>query len=164
MGTDPDLGTSDGGIVAGLQDYLGLYGGGQAYNVSLTYATDVGGGLGLFIDMQTELYSGQDVLPLITWTSGEGHVVEMTGWYGADITINDPATDPYNLNWSNENLMVDTTSWKANGVAITYATGTGVIDGFVDISPVPEPGTLSLVGVGVVVFLRRARNPKNWAR
>src|ERR1035438_10244719 len=52
MGTDPNLGTTAGGIVSGLNTYLGLYGGGQAYSVSQTYAYQVGGGSNLLEDME----------------------------------------------------------------------------------------------------------------
>ena len=164
MGTDPNNGTSAAGIVSGLKTYLGLYGGGQAYSVSLTYADEIGGGTNLLEDMELDLMAGQDVLPLIIWNdSASGHVVDMTGWNPNGITVNDPATDANQLNWSNENLTATTTGYGADGIGISYASGTGVIEGFVDIgdiSPVPEPGTFFLVGLGMTFLSRRVRKAK----
>jgi hypothetical protein len=166
MGTDPGGGTSAAGIVSGLDTYLGLYGGSQSYSVSLTYAADLsGGGSDLLEDMEIDLMAGQDVLPLIIWDgSDSGHVVDMTGWNSAGITINDPATDANQLNWSNENLTATTTGYGANGIGISYETGSGVIEGFVDIGAaqsVPEPGTFVLVGLGLTVLSRRVRRAKD---
>jgi hypothetical protein len=164
MGTTPSGGTSAAGIVKGLNTYLGDYGGGQAYSVSLTYADQVGGGSNLLEDMELELMAGQDVLALITWNSGNtGHVVDMTGWNPQGITVNDPLTLANQLNWSNENLTATTTVYSADGIGINYVTGGGTIEGFVDISPVssvPEPGTLFLVGLGMTVLSRRVRKAK----
>jgi hypothetical protein len=161
MGTTPSGGTSAAGMVTGLDTYLGLYGGGQAYSVSLTYADQVGGGFNLLEDMENDLMAGQDVLALIAWDySNTGHAVEMTGWNAGGITINDPATAANQLNWSNENLTATTTGYGADGIGISYVSGTGVIEGFVDISPTPEPGTLLLVGLGVTVLSHRVRRAK----
>ena len=162
MGTTPDGGTSGAGIVSGLETYVGLYGGAQAYSVSLTSADQVGGGYNLLEDMEIDLMNGQDVLALIQWNGANtGHVVEMTGWNPAGITVNDPATDANQLNWSNENLTANTTGYGADGIGINYVTGSGVIEGFVDISPVPEPGTLLLVGLGVTFLSQRVRRAKS---
>ncbi|MGA3162373.1 MAG: PEP-CTERM sorting domain-containing protein [Terracidiphilus sp.] len=164
MGTTPSGGTSDTGMVTGLDTYLGLYGGSQAYSVTLTYADQVGGGLNLLADMENDLMAGEDILPLIGWDySDTGHAVEMTGWNTSGITINDPVTDANQLNWSNENLTATTTGYGADGIGISYVTGTGVIEGFVGIDPVssvPEPGTLFLVGLGMTVLSRRVRRVK----
>jgi hypothetical protein len=164
MGTTPDGGTSAAGIVTGLDTYLGLYGGGQAYGVTLTYADQAGGGLNLLEDMENDLLAGQDILALITWNSGNtGHVVDMTGWNPGGITANDPGTGEYQLIWSNENLTATTTGYGANGIGVSYASGTGVIGGFVGIdpvTPVPEPGTFILVGLGVTFLTHRVRRAK----
>jgi hypothetical protein len=160
MGTTPYGGTSGAGIVSGLETYLGLYGGGQAYSVTLTDADQAGGGYNLLEDMENDLLAGQDVLALISWDGGDtGHAVEMTGWNTSGITINDPATGINQLNWSNENLTATTTVYGADGIGISYETGAGVIDGFVDIgsAPTPEPGTFILVGLGLTVLSRRVR-------
>jgi hypothetical protein len=164
MGTDPNNGTSAAGIVSGLKTYLGLYGGGQAYSVSLTYADEIGGGTNLLEDMELDLMAGQDVLALITWSgSTSGHVVDMTGWNSNGITVNDPLTDINTLNWTNENLTATTVGIDADGIEINYPSGAGTIEGFVDIgeiSPVPEPGTLLLVGLGVTFLSNRVRKAK----
>jgi hypothetical protein len=111
--------------------------------------------------MENDLMAGQDVLALIAWDySNTGHAVEMTGWNAGGITINDPATAANQLNWSNENLTATTTGYGADGIGISYVSGTGVIEGFVDISPTPEPGTLLLVGLGVTVLSHRVRRAK----
>jgi hypothetical protein len=165
MGTTPSGGTSAAGIVSGLDTYFGLYGGSQAYSVSLTYADQVGGGSNLLEDMELDLMAGQDVLALITWNVGNtGHVADMTGWGPNGITVNDPVTDGNQLNWSNENITATTTGYGADGIGINYATGAGTIEGFVDIddlggpeTSVPEPGTLILVGLGMIVLSRRVR-------
>jgi hypothetical protein len=165
MGTTPSGGTSAAGIVSGLESYVGLYGGGQAYGVSLTYTNQVGGGYNLLEDMELDLMNGQDVLPLIAWNDSDtGHVVEMTGWNTSGITANDPATDANQLNWSNENITVTTTGYDADGINISYASGTGDIEGFVDLTgpapSVPEPGTLFLVGLGLTFLSQRVRRAK----
>lgn len=161
MGTTPSGGTSAAGIVSGLDTYVGLYGGGQAYSVSLTYADQVGGGSNLLEDMELDLMAGQDVLALIVWSGVDaGHVVDMTGWGPGGITVNDPGTDMNQLNWSNENLTATTTGYSADGIGINYVSGSGDIEGFVDISPVPEPGTLFLVGLGMMVLSKRVRRAK----
>ena len=161
MGTTPYGGTSATGIVNGLETYLGLYGGGQAYSVSLTYADQVGGGLNLLEAMELDLMAGQDVLALIAWYGSDtGHVVDMTGWNPGGISVNDPGTDMNQLNWSNENITANTTGYGANGIGISYMTGSGIIEGFVDISPVPEPGTFFLVGLGMTFLAHRVRRAK----
>lgn len=160
MGTTPYGGTSTAGMITGLDIYLGLYGGGQAYSVTLISADEVGGGFNLLEDMENDLMAGQDVLALIAWNANEGHAVEMTGWNAEGITINDPYTDANQLNWSNENLTATTTGYGTDGIGISYETGTGVIVGFVDISPTPEPGTLLLVGLGVTFLSHRVRRAK----
>jgi len=165
MGTTPSGGTSSTGIVSGLDTYFGLYGGSQAYSVTQIYAVDVGGGLNLLEDMENDLYAGQDVLALIQWNGVDtGHVVEMTGWNTSGITANDPATDANQLNWSNENITVTTTGYDADGININYASGSGYIEGFVDLTgpppSVPEPGTLFLVGLGMTFLSRRLRSAK----
>jgi hypothetical protein len=161
MGTTPSGGTSAAGMVTGLDTYLGLYGGGQVYNVSLTYADQIGGGSNLLKDMELDLMAGQDVLPLIVWSGVDaGHVVDMTGWGPGGITVNDPGTDMNQLNWSNENVTANTTGYSADGIGINYVTGSGVIEGFVGISPVPEPGTLFWVGFGVTFLAHRVRRAK----
>jgi hypothetical protein len=167
MGSDPNNGTSAAGMVTGLNTYLGLFGGGQAYSVSQTYAYQVGGGLNLLEDMENDLMAGEVILPLIIWDdSDSGHVVDMTGWNINGITVNDPATGANQLNWSNENVTANTTGYPTNptdGIGISYETGTGIIEGFVGIdpvSPVPEPGTFVLVGLGMTVLSRRMRRVK----
>jgi hypothetical protein len=165
MGTTAYGGTSAAGIVSGLDTYLSTYGGGKAYSVSLTYADQVGGGLNLLEAMELDLMAGQDVLALIVWNgSTTGHVVEITGWNSQGITINDPFTQVNQLNWSNENLTATTVGYDAGGIEINYVTGGGTIDGFVDIgetsNPVPEPGTLILVGLGVTFLSNRVRSAK----
>jgi hypothetical protein len=164
MGTSPSGGTSAAGIVNGLDTYLSAYGGSQKYSVTLTYANQVGGGLNLLEEMENDLMAGEDILVLITWNAGAtGHVVDMTGWNTQGITVNDPATDAYQLDWSNENLTATTTGYGANGIGISYASGTGVIEGFIGINPVssvPEPGTFFLVGLGVTFLSNRVRRAK----
>jgi len=164
MGTTPNGGTSAAGIVSGLNTYLSSYGGGQAYSISLTYADQVGGGSNLLEEMENDLMAGQVVLALISWNgTTTGHVVDMTGWNTSGITVNDPATNAYQLNWSNENLTATTTGYGADGIGISYASGTGVIEGFVGIDPVssvPEPGTFILVGLGMTFLSRRVRRAK----
>jgi hypothetical protein len=163
MGTTPSGGTSAAGIVSGLNTYLSNYGGGQSYNVSLTYADQVGGGSNLLEDMELDLMGGQDVLALIIWNGSDtGHVVDMTGWNTSGITVNDPASNAYQLNWTNENITANTTGYGADGIGINYETGSGVIEGFVGIgpAPVPEPGTFFLVGIGVTFLTHRARRAK----
>ena len=164
MGTTPTGGTLVAGIVSGLETYVGLYGGGQAYRVSLISADPIGGGATLLEEMENDLYAGQVVLPLIEWNYGDtGHAVDMTGWGPGGITVNDPASEANQLNWSNENLTATTTGYSADGIEINYATGAGVIDGFVDIGAtpsVPEPGTFILVGLGVTFLSRRVRRAK----
>jgi hypothetical protein len=114
--------------------------------------------------MEIDLMAGQDVLPLIIWDgSDSGHVVDMTGWNTAGITVNDPVTDANQLNWSNENLTATTTGTNADGIDISYVTGTGVIEGFVDFGAdqsVPEPGTIFLVGLGMTFLSHRVRRAK----
>jgi hypothetical protein len=165
MGTTPYGGTSAAGMVSGLHNYLGLYGGGQAYSVSVTYAMDlIGGGSNLLEDMELDLMAGQDVLPLIIWNNSNiGHVVDMTGWNTSGITIKDPDANPSQLFWSDEDLTATITGTGADGIGISYDGG-GVIEGFVDItgpaSSAPEPGTFILVGLGVTVLSRRVRRAK----
>jgi hypothetical protein len=165
MGTDPNNGTSAAGMVTGLDTYLSTYGGGKAYSVSLTSAAQAGGGSNLLEDMELDLMAGQVVIPVIVWNgTTTSHVVDMTGWNSQGITINDPATEANQLNWSNENLTATTTGYNADGIGISYVTGTGVIEGFIDIgesSPVPEPGTIFLVGLGVTVLSRRVRRARS---
>jgi len=164
MGTTPSGGTSAAGMVSGLETYVGLFGGGHAYSVSLTYADLIGGGSNLLADMELDLMAGQVVLPLIAWNgSNTGHAADMTGWNSAGITINDPFTDVNHLNWSNENLTANTTGYTSDGIGISYVTGSGVIEGFVDIGgapSVPEPGTLFLVGLGMTFLSHRVRKTK----
>jgi len=164
MGTDPTNGTTANGIVTGLDTYFGLYGGGQVYSVTQTYTYQVGGGVNLLADMENDLMAGQVILPLIIWNDSDiGHVVDMTGWNSNGITVNDPATDANQLNWTNENLTATTTGYGVDGIGISYASGTGDIEGFIDIegfNPVPEPGTLFLVGLGMTVLSRRVRRAK----
>jgi hypothetical protein len=164
MGTDPTNGTTANGIVTGLDTYFGVYGGGQVYSVTQTYTYQVGGGVNLLADMENDLMAGQVILPLIIWNDSDiGHVVDMTGWNSNGITVNDPATDANQLNWTNENLTATTTGYGVDGIGISYASGTGDIEGFIDIegfNPVPEPGTLFLVGLGMTVLSRRVRRAK----
>jgi len=167
MGTTAYGGTSATGIVTGLDTYLSSYGGSQKYSVTLTYADQVGGGLNLLKDIENDLMAGEDILLLISWNgSNTGHVVEMTGWNTNGITADDPATDAYQLNWSNENITLNTTGYGADGIGISYASGTGEIEGFVVIddlgpaSPVPEPGTFFLVGLGATFLSNRVRRTK----
>lgn len=164
MGTTSYGGTSAAGIVSGLDTYLSAYGGSQKYSVTLTYADQVGGGLNLLKDMENDLLAGQDVIALIAWNGSDtDYVVEMTGWNTQGITVNDPGTDAYQLNWSNENLTATTVGYDADGIEINYASGAGTIEGFVDIgaaSPVPEPGTFLLVGLGMTFLTRRVRKAK----
>jgi hypothetical protein len=98
---------------------------------------------------------------LIAWYGSDtGHVVDMTGWNPGGISVNDPGTDMNQLNWSNENITANTTGYGANGIGISYMTGSGIIEGFVDISPVPEPGTFFLVGLGMTFLAHRVRRAK----
>lgn len=166
MHTDPTNGTPGSDIGPGLVTYLSTYGGGQTYSVA-QIDVGAGGGTSLLAAMENDLYAGQVVLPLIIWSGTDiGHVVDMTGWNTGGITANDPATDGSQLNWTNENIILNTAGTGAGGIGISYATGTGTIVGFMDIddlgptSPVPEPGTIFLVGLGMTFLSRRVRKAK----
>lgn len=165
MNTTYPEGTSDPNIRDGWKTYCDRYYPSTAmphFYTRLVYARDLPrGGEDLWEFMKRELYRCEDVLPLITWTTpgGGGHAVTMVGWDGNTIRMNDPATGSHEHHWGGEDLHVGIDAFLPNGIDLaTWDSGTGIIDGVVVCSPVPEPGTLALLGTGMVVlFICRRR-------
>ena len=168
MGTSPTTGTTDINVRNGLSSYLNSFYENR-FSVGLVYASKIGGGLSLWNFMTSELFRGEDVIPLITWNSGGGHAVDMTSFHDDPaivgderIDINDPATNGTTHNWNGEYLSINITGFGANGISLApWASGTGFIDAVVVASPVTAPPALALVGSGLIFItafhLRRGK-------